>query len=90
MGCEQRVAVAGLRNLERAVGAAAFDAAVTGMLDDARGCRLAGMRKRRGITQEQAAARMGVSVARVSQIGGGDVSTQEELNRFVAALDDTL
>jgi len=29
---------------------------------------------------------MGVSVARVSQIEGGEVSTQEVLNRYVSAL----
>ena len=33
---------------------------------------------------------MGVSVARVSQIESGDVSTQDVLNRFVAALGSTL
>ncbi|HUK67627.1 MAG TPA: helix-turn-helix transcriptional regulator [Streptosporangiaceae bacterium] len=81
-------------HLERAVhvagGPEAFDAAVAGMLDDARGWRLSEMRRRRGMTQEQVAARMGVSVARVSQIEGGDVSTQEVLNRFVAALGGTL
>jgi hypothetical protein len=57
-------------HLERAVATAggqeAFDAAVAAMLDDARGWRLAEMRKRRGMTQEQVAIRMGVSVARVS------------------------
>jgi DNA-binding XRE family transcriptional regulator len=77
-------------HLERAVATAggpeAFDAAVSAMLDDARGWRLAELRKRRGMTQEQVAARMGVSVARVSQIERGDVSTQDVLNRFVAAL----
>src|ERR1035441_10055667 len=49
-------------NLDRAVATAggqqAFDAAVTAMLDDARGWRLAEMRKRRGMTQDQVAARM--------------------------------
>jgi transcriptional regulator with XRE-family HTH domain len=60
------------------------------MLDDARGWRLAEMRKRRGLTQEQVAARMGISVARVSQIESGDVSTQDVLNRFIAALGGTL
>ena len=34
----------------------------------------------------EVAARMGVSVARVSQIESGDVSTQDVLNRFIAAL----
>ena len=67
-----------------------FDAAVAAMPDDARGWRLAEMRKRRGMTQEQVAARMGVSVARVSQIESGDVSTQDVLSRFIAALGGTL
>jgi len=60
------------------------------MLDDARGWRLADMRKRREMTQEQVAARMGVSVARVSQIERGDVSTQDVLNRYITALGGTL
>jgi DNA-binding XRE family transcriptional regulator len=81
-------------HLERAVhtagGQEAFDAAVDAMLDDARGWRLAEMRKRRGMTQEQVAARMGASVARVSQIESGDVSTQDVLSRFVAAIGGTL
>jgi DNA-binding transcriptional regulator YiaG len=65
-------------HLEKAVqtagGPEAFGAAVAGMLDDAQGWRLADLRKRRGMTQEQVVTRMGVSVARVSQIEGGDVS----------------
>ncbi len=81
-------------HLERAVATAggqdAFNAAVTAMLDDARGWRLAEMRKRRGLTQEQVAARMGISVARVSQIERGDVSTQDVLNRYISALGGTL
>lgn len=79
---------------ERAVATAggqqAFDAAVTAMLDDARGWRLAEMRKRRELTQDLVAVRMGVSVARVSQIERGDVSTQHVLSRYVAALGGTL
>ena len=78
------------RAVETAGGPEAFDAAVTAMLDDARGWRLAEMRRRRGMTQEQVAVRMGVSVARVSQIESGDVSTQDVLSRFVAALGGTL
>lgn len=58
--------------------------------DDARGWRLAEVRKRRGMTQEQVAVRMSVSVARVSQIERGDVSTQDVLNRYVSALGGTL
>ena len=81
-------------HLERAVQTAgsqeAFNAAVSAMLDYARGWRLAEMRKRRGLTQEQVATRMGVSVARVSQIESGDVSTQDVLTRFVTALGGTL
>ena len=81
-------------HLERAVATAggqeAFDTAVAAMLDDARGWRLAEMRKRRGLTQEQVAARMGISIARVSQIERGDVSTQDVLNRYITALGGTL
>ena len=81
-------------HLERAVqtagGQEAFNAAVSAMLDDARGWRLAEMRKRRGLTQEQVATRMDISVARVSQIESGDVSTQDVLSRFVSALGGTL
>jgi hypothetical protein len=33
---------------------------------------------------------MGVSVARLSQIEGGDFSTQDVLNRFITALGGTL
>src|SRR5258708_25754104 len=68
-------------HLERAVATAggqeAFDAAVTAMLDDARGWRLAEMRKRRGMTQEQGATRMGISVSRGSPIEPRDGSTQD-------------
>ena len=48
------------------------------------------MRKRRELTQQQVDVRMGVSVGRVSQIESGDVSTQDVLSWFVAALGDTL
>jgi hypothetical protein len=54
-------------HLERAVGTAggqeAFDAGVSAMLKNARDWRLAELRQRPGITQEQVATRMGVSVA---------------------------
>jgi hypothetical protein len=33
---------------------------------------------------------MGISIARVSRIENGDVSTQEVLNRFITALGGTL
>ncbi|MEO3776076.1 helix-turn-helix domain-containing protein [Micromonospora sp. B11E3] len=81
-------------HLERAIdtagGREALETAVGEMLDHARGWRLAELRKRRDMTQEQVAARMGVSVARVSQIEAGHVSTQEVLSRYVDALGGTL
>ncbi|MBE1485683.1 helix-turn-helix domain-containing protein [Plantactinospora soyae] len=81
-------------NLARAVdtagGQEAFDSAVDEMLDQARGWRLAELRKRRGMTQEQVAVRMGISAARVSQIEAGVVSTQDVLGRYIAALGGTL
>jgi DNA-binding XRE family transcriptional regulator len=76
--------------MQTAGGQEPFDAAVAAMLEGARGWLLAELRKRRGMTQEQVATRMGVSVARVSQIESGDVSTQDVLNRFITALGGTL
>nr|WP_250002487.1 helix-turn-helix transcriptional regulator [Actinoplanes sp. M2I2] len=78
------------RAIETAGGLEAFDASLGKMLDEARGWRLAELRKRRDLTQEQVASRMGISVARVSQIEAGDVSTQEVLARYIAALGGTL
>ncbi|BCJ65205.1 helix-turn-helix domain-containing protein [Polymorphospora rubra] len=78
------------RAVETAGGQKAFDAAVGEMLDQARGWRLAELRKRRGMTQEQVASRMGVSVARISQIEAGNVSTQDVLGRYITALGGTL
>ena len=78
------------RAVETAGGEEAFEAAVAAMLNEARGWRLAEMRKRREMTQEQVAQRMSVSVARVSQIESGDVSTQDVLSRYVTALGGTL
>src|SRR4051812_4753263 len=81
-------------HLERAIdtagGQEAFDTAVGQMLDEARGWRLAELRRRRGLTQEQVAVRMDVTTARVSQIENGDVSTQDVLNRYITALGGTL
>jgi len=76
--------------VETAGGREAFDAAIGQMLNEARGWRLGDMRKRRGLTQEQVADRMGVSTSRISQIEAGDVSTQDVLTRYVAALGGTL
>lgn len=78
------------RAIDTAGGLEAFTAAVGQMLDEARGWRLAEMRKRRGLTQEQVAIRMSITTARVSQIENGDVSTQDVLNRYITALGGTL
>jgi DNA-binding XRE family transcriptional regulator len=78
------------RAVETAGGQEAFDAAVGAMLDEAGGWRLAELRKRREMTQEQGASRMGVSVARVSQVEAGSISTQEVLARYIEALGGTL
>lgn len=78
------------RATETAGGAAAFEEEVQRLQGEAQGWRLAEMRKRRGLTQDQVAKRMGVSVARVSQIEKGDVSTRDVLDRYVSALGGTL
>lgn len=78
------------RAIESAGGREVFDSAIARMLDEARGWRLAEMRARRGLTQKQVADRMGVSTARISQIEAGDVSTQDVLTRYIAALGGTL
>lgn len=78
------------RAVERAGGPEAYEARVQKLIDWARGWRLTELRKHRGMTQEQVANHMGVSVARVSQIESGNVSTQEVLGRYIAALGGTL
>ena len=78
------------RAVESAGGQEAFDGGVDEMLDRARGWRLAELRKRRGMTQEQVASRMGISVARVSRIENGVVSTHDVLGRYISALGGTL
>lgn len=81
-------------HLERAVEAAGgpeeFDAGVTRLRDRARAWRLVEMRGHRGLTQAQVAQRMEVSVARISQIESGDLSTRDVLDRYVTALGGTL
>ncbi|MDQ1308345.1 MAG: hypothetical protein QG671_4179 [Actinomycetota bacterium] len=78
------------RAVETAGGKDAFDAGIGRMVEEARGWRLAQIRKRRGLTQDQVATRMGVSDARVSQIENGEVATQDVLARYVAALGGSL
>ncbi|RJO74926.1 XRE family transcriptional regulator [Nocardia panacis] len=74
------------RAVETAGGAAQFGAEVEQLQDWARGWRLGELRKHRGLSQKQIADLMGISVARVSQIEQGEVSTREVLSRYVAAL----
>jgi DNA-binding XRE family transcriptional regulator len=76
--------------IEYAGGIEKFEEGVQRLKDQARGWRLADMRKRRGMTQAQVAKQMGVSVARVSQIEKGVVSTRDVLDRYVGALGGTL
>jgi DNA-binding XRE family transcriptional regulator len=76
--------------IELAGGVEAFEAGVQRLKDEAQGWRLADMRRRRGLTQAQVARQMGVSVARVSQIEKGAVSTRDVLDRYVGALGGTL
>jgi DNA-binding XRE family transcriptional regulator len=68
------------------IGREEFEAGKEQMLAEARGWRLAEIRRRRGLTQAQVAERMGVGKSRVSQIERGRVSTREVLDRYVAAL----
>ncbi|MBB6174063.1 DNA-binding transcriptional regulator YiaG [Nocardiopsis mwathae] len=78
------------RAIETAGGVDEFESGVRRLQEEAQGWRLAEMRRRRHLTQAQVAQRMGVSVARVSQIEQGDVSTRESLDRYVTALGGTL
>ena len=56
------------------------------LLAQARGHQLADTRKQLGLGQKQIAAAMGVSVARVSQIEHGEVTSFEVIARYVEAL----
>ena len=56
------------------------------MASGQRGYRLAQTRKQLGLGQKQIATVMGVSVARVSQIEHGEVTSFEVIARYVEAL----
>ena len=73
------------QHIER-IGAGEFEAGKEQMLAEARGWRLAEIRRHRGLTQAQVAAAMGVGKSRVSQIEQGKVATREVLDRYVQAL----
>jgi DNA-binding XRE family transcriptional regulator len=56
------------------------------LLAELKAYRLARVRKSRGLTQRDVAEAMGVSVARVSQIERGEVSSVEVLGRYAGAV----
>ncbi|HET9896814.1 MAG TPA: helix-turn-helix transcriptional regulator [Streptosporangiaceae bacterium] len=64
----------------------AIEAGAREMLARARGHQLAESRKHLGIGQKQIAADMGVTVARISQIEHGEVTSFEIIARYVEAL----
>jgi DNA-binding XRE family transcriptional regulator len=70
----------------RAGGEAAVEGGKAELLAQVVGHRLAEVRRARGFTQAQIAERMGVTKGRVSQIERGQVSGQEVLARYAAAL----
>jgi DNA-binding XRE family transcriptional regulator len=63
-----------------------IDAGGRRLLAQARGHQLAETRKQFGLGQKQIAAAIGVSVARVSQIEHGEVTSFEVIARYVEAL----
>jgi DNA-binding XRE family transcriptional regulator len=76
----------GIREEHERIGREEFEAGKEQMLAEVRGWRLAEIRRRRGFTQAQVAASMGVGKSRVSQVETGRVSTRDVLDRYVAAL----
>lgn len=56
------------------------------LLAETRGRQLAEARKHAGLTQKDLAAGMGVSIARISQIEHGEVTSIEVIARYVEAL----
>jgi DNA-binding transcriptional regulator YiaG len=69
-----------------AAGPEAVEEGKNRLLTQVRAHRLAEIRKRRGLTQRQVAAVMGVTVGRVSQIESGDIAGIDVLDRYVTAI----
>ena len=69
-----------------AAGPEVVEAGKNRLLTQVRAHRLAEIRKRRGLTQRQVAAVMGVTVGRVSQIESGDIADIDVLDRYVSAI----
>jgi DNA-binding XRE family transcriptional regulator len=72
-------------HVERAGGEAAVAEGKQELLAEVLGHRLAEIRRARGLTQGQVAARMNVTKGRVSQIEQGKISGQEVLARYAVA-----
>jgi ribosome-binding protein aMBF1 (putative translation factor) len=68
------------------VSAEEIEAGARKLLAQARGTQLADARKQMGLTQKDIAAELGVSIARVSQIEHGEVTSFEVIARYVEAL----
>lgn len=73
-------------HVERAGGEEAVEAGKQELLARVQGHRLAEIRRSRGLTQSDVAARMGVTKGRVSQIEQGKISGQDVLARYAVAL----
>lgn len=69
-----------------AAGAERVEDGKRNLLTSVRAHRLAEVRKRRGLTQRDVAAAMGVTVGRVSQIEAGDIAGIDVLDRYVTAI----
>lgn len=63
-----------------------IEAGARQLLATARGNQLAEARRQTGLTQREVAAALGVSIARVSQIEHGEVTSFEVIARYVEAL----
>ncbi len=63
-----------------------IEAGARALLAQARGYQLAQARKQLGLAQREIAATMGVSIARISQIEHGEVTSFEVIARYVEAL----
>lgn len=68
------------------VAPAEVEAGARRLLAEVRGRQLAEARKSYGLAQREVAGRMGVSIARVSQIEKGEVAAVDVLARYVEAL----
>jgi len=73
-------------HVARAGGEEAVQAGKQELLAEVIGHRLAEVRRARRLTQQQVADRMGVTKGRISQIERGQISGQDVVARYAAAL----